>query len=96
MTFWPDCKEMKKILPPKPKKMPGRPRKKRVRASHERGSSSKVSKVGIDMTFQNCYKIGHNKTSCKDAKVVKLKKQPLKKERPKKTHNPFDGQPSVS
>ncbi|GJR22268.1 hypothetical protein Tco_0970795 [Tanacetum coccineum] len=96
MTFWPNFKDMSKILPTKPKKMPGRPRKKRIKASHERGSSSRVSKIGLGMTCQNCYKIGLNKTSCKDAKVVKLKKQPLKKGRPKKTHNPCDGEPNVA
>nr|GEW71524.1 hypothetical protein [Tanacetum cinerariifolium] len=34
-----------KILPPKPRVMPGRPRKKRIRASHEDGSRTRVSKA---------------------------------------------------
>ncbi|GJT61828.1 multidrug resistance-associated protein 5 [Tanacetum coccineum] len=34
------------VLPPKPRKLPGRPRKKRIRSMGEGGSSTRVSKVG--------------------------------------------------
>ncbi|GJW37893.1 pentatricopeptide repeat-containing protein, partial [Tanacetum coccineum] len=41
MTFWPDCSAMSRVLPPKPKTMPGRPRKKRIRAAHENKSTTR-------------------------------------------------------
>nr|GEV29078.1 multidrug resistance-associated protein 5 [Tanacetum cinerariifolium] len=45
----------------KPRIMPGRLRKKRIRASHEGGSGTRVSKVGGQVTCQNYFQIGHNK-----------------------------------
>ncbi|GKC63688.1 hypothetical protein Tco_1096286 [Tanacetum coccineum] len=47
MNFWPDQSMYSTVLPPKPRKMPGRPRKKRIRAIGEGGSSTRVSKVGV-------------------------------------------------
>ncbi|GKC93408.1 multidrug resistance-associated protein 5, partial [Tanacetum coccineum] len=44
MNFWPDQSMYSIILPPKPRKMFGRPRKKRIRAICEGGSSTRVSK----------------------------------------------------
>ncbi|GKB13270.1 hypothetical protein Tco_0847193 [Tanacetum coccineum] len=52
------------ILPPKPKKMPGRPRKKRIRSMGEGGSSTRVSKVGGQANCSNYKKPRHNKASC--------------------------------
>ncbi|GJW31386.1 pentatricopeptide repeat-containing protein [Tanacetum coccineum] len=36
MTFWPDSSMYSTVLPPKPRKMTGMPRKQRIRAPHER------------------------------------------------------------
>ncbi|GJW68901.1 multidrug resistance-associated protein 5, partial [Tanacetum coccineum] len=37
MNFWPNQSMYSTVLPPKPRKMPGRPRKKRIRAISSRG-----------------------------------------------------------
>ncbi|GJT63858.1 multidrug resistance-associated protein 5, partial [Tanacetum coccineum] len=66
MKFWPDQSMYSTVLPPKPRKMPGRPRKKRIRSTGEGGSSTRVSKVGLQAIFSNCKKPGHNKASCKE------------------------------
>nr|GEX42083.1 RNA-directed DNA polymerase, eukaryota [Tanacetum cinerariifolium] len=47
MNFWPDQSMYSIVLPPKPKKMPDRPRKKRIRFKGEGGSLTKVSKIGV-------------------------------------------------
>ncbi|GJT20174.1 hypothetical protein Tco_0878880 [Tanacetum coccineum] len=44
MSFWPDYSKMPKVLPPKPKKMLGKPRKKRIRAAHETKYPNKISR----------------------------------------------------
>ncbi|GJU60634.1 multidrug resistance-associated protein 5 [Tanacetum coccineum] len=62
------------VLPPKPRKMPGRPRKKRIRAIGEGGSSTRVSKVGSQGSCSNCKKPGHNKSSCKEPVVEQTPK----------------------
>ena len=54
IDFWPDCSHLSRILGPLPKKMPGRPRKKRIRVSPENNSNSKVSRAGVEMTCPNC------------------------------------------
>nr|GEX67173.1 hypothetical protein [Tanacetum cinerariifolium] len=46
MNFWPDQSMYSTVLPPKPRRMPGRPRKKKIRAIVEGGSSTRISKVG--------------------------------------------------
>ncbi|GKD10524.1 hypothetical protein Tco_1190209 [Tanacetum coccineum] len=43
----PDQSMYSTVLTPKPRKMPGRPRKKIIRAIGEGGSSTRVSKVGV-------------------------------------------------
>ncbi|GJS31052.1 hypothetical protein Tco_0491672 [Tanacetum coccineum] len=48
MNFWPDQSMYSIVLPPKPRKIPGKPKKKRIRAIGEGGSSTRVSKVGVD------------------------------------------------
>ncbi|GKA81052.1 hypothetical protein Tco_0787744 [Tanacetum coccineum] len=62
------------VLPPKPRKMPGRPRKKRIRDIGEGGSSTRVSKVGLQGSCSNCKKPGHNKSSCKEPIVEQTPK----------------------
>ncbi|KAJ9543410.1 hypothetical protein OSB04_023117 [Centaurea solstitialis] len=88
MNQWP-INDLNKPLPPKPKKMPGRPKKKRKRAVHEASShTGKISKVGVAMTCQICLQEGHNKRSCKREPVPKPPKPPSKKVgRPKKNGN---------
>lgn len=66
MNQWPP-NQLNKPLPPKPRKMPGRPKKKRKRAAHEPLSQvGKVSRVGAVMTCKKCGKEGHNKRGCKE------------------------------
>ena len=55
MSFWPDTSEMSTVLPPEKHKMPGRPKKKRIRASHEIKNPNKVPRTGIEMTCSNCF-----------------------------------------
>ncbi|KAJ9542806.1 hypothetical protein OSB04_029312 [Centaurea solstitialis] len=65
---WPP-NELNKPLPPKPRTMPGRPKKKRKRAIHEPTPHvGRVSKVGTIITCHNCGGEGHNKNGCKEAK----------------------------
>ncbi|GJZ86885.1 hypothetical protein Tco_0658495 [Tanacetum coccineum] len=66
MNFWPDQSMYSTVLPPKPKKIHGRPRKKRIRSIGEGGSSSRVYKVGSQASCSNCKKPRHNKASCKE------------------------------
>ncbi|GKA78685.1 multidrug resistance-associated protein 5 [Tanacetum coccineum] len=74
MNFWPDQSMYSIVLPPKPRKMFGRPRKKRIRAIGEGGSSTRVSKVGSQGSCSNCKKPGHNKSSCKELVVEQTPK----------------------
>ncbi|GKB92192.1 hypothetical protein Tco_0964464 [Tanacetum coccineum] len=55
--------------------MPGRPRKKRIRAIGKGGSSTRVSNAGSQASCSNCKKPRHNKASCKDP-VVKQTPKP--------------------
>ena len=61
------CEEFEAIEAPPVKKMPGRPRKKRVRASNEPCSnqqSGKLSRKGERQRCRTCHQEGHNKASC--------------------------------
>ncbi|GJT23606.1 pentatricopeptide repeat-containing protein [Tanacetum coccineum] len=80
MTFWPDSSMYSTVLPPKPRTMLGKPRKHRIRAHHERQFPNRVSRAGVEMTCQNCFENGHNRSSCSKAKVI----PPAKTGRPKK------------
>ncbi|GKF36588.1 pentatricopeptide repeat-containing protein, partial [Tanacetum coccineum] len=84
MTFWPDSSMYYTVLPPKPRTMPGRPRKQRIRAPHERQFPNRVYRVGVEMTCQNCFEKGYNKSSCTKPTVIPPTKQPAKRGRPKK------------
>ncbi|GJZ28892.1 hypothetical protein Tco_0573539 [Tanacetum coccineum] len=84
IDFWPDQSQFYKVLPPKPRVMPGRPRKKRIRVSHEGGSGTRVSKVGSQVTCQNCFQVGHNKKGCKAPPVQKPVIEKKKARRPRK------------
>ncbi|GJS93254.1 pentatricopeptide repeat-containing protein [Tanacetum coccineum] len=72
------------VLAPKPRTMSDRPMKHRIRAPHERQYPNRVSRAGVEMTCQNCFKKGHNKSSCTKPKVIPPKKQPPLRGRPKK------------
>ncbi|GKD12948.1 hypothetical protein Tco_1197355 [Tanacetum coccineum] len=54
--------------------MPGRPRKKRIRAIGKGGSSTRVSKVGLKASCSNCKKPRHNKASCTEPVVEQTPK----------------------
>ncbi|GJT16763.1 hypothetical protein Tco_0875469 [Tanacetum coccineum] len=84
MNFWPDQSMYSTILPPKPTKMSGRPRKKRIRAIGEGGSSTRVSKVGSQGSCLNCKKPRHNKSSCKEHVVKQTPKPKRVVGRPRK------------
>ncbi|GKF33655.1 hypothetical protein Tco_0106855 [Tanacetum coccineum] len=60
--------------------MPDMPRKERIRNPHERQFPNRVSRAGVEMTCQNCFENGHNRSSCSKAKVI----PPAKTGRPKK------------
>ncbi|GJU24501.1 hypothetical protein Tco_1163122 [Tanacetum coccineum] len=53
MSFWPDQSMYSTVLPPKPKKIPGRPRKKRIESKGGGGSSTRVSKIGRPIKKQS-------------------------------------------
>ncbi|GKE82101.1 hypothetical protein Tco_1552101, partial [Tanacetum coccineum] len=72
------------VLPPKLRKMPGRPRKKIIRAIGEGGSSTRVSKVGSQGSCSNCKKPRHNKSSCKESVVEQTPKPKGVVDRPRK------------
>lgn len=61
---WPRATQAK-LLPPKARRMPGRPKKHRRREADEVGSGCRLSKKGVAMTCSRCLVIGHNKATCK-------------------------------
>nr|GEW27084.1 putative reverse transcriptase domain-containing protein [Tanacetum cinerariifolium] len=79
-----DCSTYSTVLPPKPRKMPGRPRKQRIRAPYERQFLNRVSKAGVEMTCQNCFEKGHNKSFCTKPTIIPPKRQLAKRVKPKK------------
>nr|GFA03850.1 multidrug resistance-associated protein 5 [Tanacetum cinerariifolium] len=74
MNLWPDQSMYSTILPPKPRKMHGRPRKKRIKAIGQGGSSTRVSMVGSHGSCSNYKNPGHNKSSCKEPAVEQTSK----------------------
>ena len=87
IDFWPDCSHLSWILGPKPKKMLGRPRKKRVRATHEPKSTTRISRAGVSMTCHNCGQTGHNKKGCTNEPIPSVPKEKSKGGRPRKIQN---------
>ncbi|GJZ80044.1 multidrug resistance-associated protein 5 [Tanacetum coccineum] len=84
IDFWHDQSQFSKVLPPKLRVMIGRPRKKRIRASHEDGSGTRVSKVGGQVTCQNYFQVVHNKKGCKAPPVQKPVMEKKKARMPRK------------
>ncbi|PWA50853.1 hypothetical protein CTI12_AA468300 [Artemisia annua] len=58
-------------MPPKKRKMPGRPKLKRTRHPSEvnEANTQRVSRTGRTMTCSNCYRKGHNKKGYETAHV---------------------------
>ncbi|KAK1414874.1 hypothetical protein QVD17_30635 [Tagetes erecta] len=81
--FWPKTDDIKP-LPPKERRMPGRPTVKRKRDPSEK--VKKNSKVGFrrKMTCQKCKEVGHNSKSCKNERRDPQPKESRPKGRPKK------------
>ncbi|XP_060168755.1 uncharacterized protein LOC132599411 isoform X2 [Lycium barbarum] len=52
------------IEPPVPRKMPGRPKKKRMKDKDKPKKYGKLSKKGVKMPCSLCKQVGHNKTAC--------------------------------
>lgn len=49
-------------------KMPGRPKKKRIKAPHESPSKpNRVTRDGRTITCGKCKQVGHNRLTCKNA-----------------------------
>ncbi|KAL4304221.1 hypothetical protein GQ457_10G018050 [Hibiscus cannabinus] len=61
--FWVKTK-MGPIDPPLPRKMPGRPKRNRVREEGETKCGTKLSRRGRKMRCQKCFKLGHNSRKC--------------------------------
>ncbi|GKB61578.1 multidrug resistance-associated protein 5 [Tanacetum coccineum] len=78
------------VLPPKHRKMPGKPRKKRIRAIGEGSSSTRVSKVGSQASCSNCKQHGHNKACCKEPVVAQTPKPKGVLNRPRKNQSVDD------
>nr|XP_043637944.1 uncharacterized protein LOC122608941 [Erigeron canadensis] len=71
-------------LPPRPRNMPGRPKKQRIKAVHEpRVSHNRVTRHGAIMTCSKCWQQGHNMRGCKNGAVPRPAH--IKKPRKKKT-----------
>ncbi|GJZ22978.1 pentatricopeptide repeat-containing protein [Tanacetum coccineum] len=66
MTFWPDSSMYSTVLPPKLRKMPGKPRKHRIRAPHERQFPNRVSKAGGVATGINVASMDVESSACND------------------------------
>lgn len=66
MNQWPP-NTLNKLLPAKPRIIPGRPKKKRKRAIHELAPHiSRVIKIGSIISCHKCGGQGHNQRICKE------------------------------
>ncbi|WMV42718.1 hypothetical protein MTR67_036103 [Solanum verrucosum] len=63
MRMWPETTNPS-IEPPKPRKIPGKPGKKRRKSKDEPKKWGKLSRKGVKMTCTICKKTGHNKAVC--------------------------------
>ncbi|KAK1403704.1 hypothetical protein POM88_003309 [Heracleum sosnowskyi] len=62
--YWPKT-GFPDIVPPKVRRMPGRPKRHRRREQGEDGGGHKLGKKGVMMHCSQCLKAGHNKSTCK-------------------------------
>ncbi|XP_059315526.1 uncharacterized protein LOC132066180 [Lycium ferocissimum] len=67
MRMWPKTTNPS-IEPPVPRKMPGRPKKKRMKDKDEPKKYGKLSKKGVKMTCSLCKQVGHKKALWKKSK----------------------------
>ncbi|GJX88673.1 hypothetical protein Tco_0340687 [Tanacetum coccineum] len=67
--------------------MPGRPRKKKVKASHEPKSNTRILRSGTVITCQNYWETRHNKKGCKKDPIAAVPKEKKKVGRQKKIPN---------
>ncbi|GJV11294.1 hypothetical protein Tco_1352835 [Tanacetum coccineum] len=71
-------------LPPIVRAMPGRPKRKRIKAAGE--NNSQVTRLGKQIRCSNCQGVGHNKASCENPSVPKpikiVKKVPGRRREP--------------
>ncbi|XP_057802919.1 uncharacterized protein LOC131018211 [Salvia miltiorrhiza] len=79
--MWPQV-EGPIVKPPPKTKMPGRPKKKRVRAPEEK--DGRMTKHGVMMTCSNCKQHGHNKRLCKNEAVIIPQGEKRRRGRPSK------------
>lgn len=85
VKLWPTT-NYAKPLPPKFRRMPGRPSISRRKDACEGGSRSRTNNFGHDevgrtgrqMTCKNCWEVGHNSRGCKNQK----KDAPTKQKNP--------------
>ncbi|WMV57372.1 hypothetical protein MTR67_050757 [Solanum verrucosum] len=61
--MWPETTNPS-IEPSKPRKMPGKPDKKRIKSKDEPKKWGKLTRKGVKMTCTICKKTGHNKAVC--------------------------------
>ena len=91
MNQWP-ANGLSKPLPPKPRKMLGRPKKKSKREVHEVPShTGKISETGVAMKCQICLQERHDRRSCKREPITKPVKSSKKVGRPKKVAEAVKG-----
>ncbi|GJZ37895.1 hypothetical protein Tco_0584086 [Tanacetum coccineum] len=94
-SFWPKTNDIEP-LPPKERRMPGRPTVNRKRDASER--ERKYSKVGFGrkMTCQKCRGKGHNSRSCKKQKTDPPPKEVRPRGRSKRVVAPTSARASTS
>ncbi|XP_057765491.1 uncharacterized protein LOC130986189 [Salvia miltiorrhiza] len=79
--MWPEVKG-DLVKPPPKTRMPGRPKKKRVRAPQEK--EGRMTKYGVMMSCSNCKQTGHNKRKCTNAALENPNPNKRKRGRPSK------------
>ncbi|CAI9287973.1 unnamed protein product [Lactuca saligna] len=63
-NMWPDVL-FDPILPPRPRRMPGRPKVNRMKCPRENEGKHKINKTGMSISrCSNCHQEGHNKRRC--------------------------------
>lgn len=72
--YWPKT-GLPDILPPKARRMPGRPKKNKRMEQGEPGAGVKLGEKGIRMKCIQCLMYGHNKSGCKTSKEEILVRQ---------------------
>nr|GFB38753.1 hypothetical protein [Tanacetum cinerariifolium] len=85
--------DLPKPLPPGERKLPGRPRKRRIR--HPSKYDHEISRVGRVMHCHRCWHSGHNKSKCTNAPKPKPKPDnfyeiPIDEERKHRSNNMVD------